>query len=111
MSSSRRFSVVRHIQNIHKGKGLPIPFVEYLIGRRDGKYLPREVKSVQSHEPFVNMLLEEIDKDFARKVATRVNKPANDPGYNEIASLIINYKQYKFHQEILQDIRDGLFKF
>lgn len=111
MSSSRRFSVVRHIKNIHNGNGLPIPFVEYLIGRRDGKYLPPEVKSTQSHDPLFDILWREIDKDFARKVANRVNPPADDQEYNQIVSLIRNHKKYKMHAQIYKDIKDQLTEF
>jgi hypothetical protein len=39
MYSSRRYSVKRHIKNIHGGNGFVISFPDYLTGRRDGIYL------------------------------------------------------------------------
>ena len=40
MYSSRRWSVERHILNLHDGIGNFIPFVDYLV-RRSGFYLPK----------------------------------------------------------------------
>src|SRR6476659_5207639 len=40
MYSGRRYCVQRHIDNIHKGKANAIPFIEYLVGRREGLYPP-----------------------------------------------------------------------
>ena len=41
MYSSRRWSVERHILNLHDGIGNVVPFVDYLVGRRSGFYLPK----------------------------------------------------------------------
>jgi hypothetical protein len=41
MYSSRRWSVERHILNLHNGSGNVVPFVDYLIGRQSGVYLPK----------------------------------------------------------------------
>jgi hypothetical protein len=41
MYSSRRWSVERHISNLHNGIGNVVPFVDYLIGRKSGFYLPK----------------------------------------------------------------------
>jgi hypothetical protein len=40
MWSSRKYSVKRHIAKIHDGKGVMISFMDYLIGRLSGTYLP-----------------------------------------------------------------------
>jgi hypothetical protein len=40
MYSSRRYSVKRHIQNIHRGGANLISYTDYLIGRKSGIYLP-----------------------------------------------------------------------
>ena len=40
MYSSRRYSVKRHIQNIHGGGANVVSYTDYLIGRRSGIYLP-----------------------------------------------------------------------
>ena len=41
MYSSRRWSVERHILNLHDGTGNVVPFVDYLVGRQSGFYLPK----------------------------------------------------------------------
>jgi hypothetical protein len=41
MYSSRRWSVERHILNLHDGIGNVVPFVDYLVGRQSGFYLPK----------------------------------------------------------------------
>jgi hypothetical protein len=108
MSSSRRFSIERHIGHIHKGKGIAIPFVEYLAGRRQGKYLPQKVpRSVDSYTRILEMVLTEADKDFARKLASRLNPPADDPIYEEVASVLRTYKRDKFLKEIIEELKDG----
>lgn len=108
MSSSRRFSIERHIGHIHKGKGIAIPFVEYLAGRRQGKYLPQKVpRSVDSNTRILEMVLTEVDKDFARKLANRLNPPANDPIYEEVASVLRIYRRDKILKESIEELKDG----
>jgi hypothetical protein len=66
MHSSRRYSVKRHIKNIHGGNGFVISFADYLIGRKDGIYLsgippmyiPREDKTKKID--YTNIWMEEI---------------------------------------------------
>jgi hypothetical protein len=41
MYSSRRWSVERHILNLHNGISNVVPFVDYLVGRKSGFYLPK----------------------------------------------------------------------
>jgi hypothetical protein len=41
MYSSRRWSVERHILNLHDGISNVVPFVDYLVGRQSGFYLPK----------------------------------------------------------------------
>lgn len=67
-------------------------------------------RSTRPDDRFLNMLLEEVEKDFARKVADRVNKPANDPVYDQYASDVIKLRRYYFDKENIQDIKDGIFK-
>jgi hypothetical protein len=38
MYFSRKYSVERHIQNLHKGNGQIVSFVDYIAGRQDGVY-------------------------------------------------------------------------
>jgi hypothetical protein len=48
MLSSRRYSVQRHIRNLHGGNGLVVPYVDYLEGRLTGIYKPDSSKQQQS---------------------------------------------------------------
>jgi hypothetical protein len=48
MLSSRRYSVKRHIINLHGGNGFDIPFVDYMQGRLIGIYKPDDSKQQQS---------------------------------------------------------------
>jgi hypothetical protein len=40
MYSSRRYSVKRHIENIHGGNAFLVSYTDYLVGRKSGFYLP-----------------------------------------------------------------------
>ena len=46
MSSGRRYSVERHIKTLHDGFGVAIPFEEYVIGRRNGIFIPKQMSRV-----------------------------------------------------------------
>ncbi len=106
MSSSRRFSVQRHVQTIHQGIGGIIPFVEYVIGRREGKYPPQErPRSRRSETPFMNKIMAEIENDMARKIANAVNKPANDPIYSNFAEFFGNIKYQQMYADLLKDLQ------
>ena len=108
MSSSRKSSVKRHIEKIHNYQGVAIPFVEYLVGRSGGKYFPLKFnRRPKSQSPVVAKILEEIERDYARKVANAVNKPANDPEYLQIAFNFRNYIQHHDFKETLKDFKTG----
>ncbi len=112
MSSGRRSSVQRHINNIHGGNGEIIPFVEYLAGRRDGKFSYKNRSETHGRQnSLLKILLNEIDRDFARKVAAEVNKPAGDSGYAQVAEVLKVYKQDKFYKEFISGIKNGDFTF
>jgi hypothetical protein len=43
MYSSRKYSVKRHIENLHNGLGNIISFIDYITGRRQGTYFPNPI--------------------------------------------------------------------
>jgi hypothetical protein len=43
MYSSRRYSVKRHINNLHNGIGNIVSFIDYIAGRRQGVYFPNQI--------------------------------------------------------------------
>ena len=45
MYSSRRYSVKRHVANIHNGLSIVVSFIDYIAGRRQGVYLPNPIPS------------------------------------------------------------------
>jgi hypothetical protein len=45
MYSSRKYSVKRHIENLHNGIGNIVSFIDYIAGRRQGVYFPNLIPS------------------------------------------------------------------
>ncbi len=43
MYSSRKYSVKRHIENLHNGIGNIVSFIDYIAGRRQGVYFPNPI--------------------------------------------------------------------
>jgi hypothetical protein len=48
MLSSRRYSVQRHIRNVHQGLGFAVSYVEYMAGTLAGIYKPNSISSQRS---------------------------------------------------------------
>ena len=70
MYSGRRYCVQRHIDNpnIHEGKANAIPFVEYLVGRKEGLYPPKGKPSFGSKKrTIVDKTEDEIENLYARR--------------------------------------------
>jgi hypothetical protein len=78
MSSGRKSSVMRHIKNynIHKGLGQVISFVEYSVGRSEGKYRPQlEYESIKPQVHFLKNMsdktLQELENLIVKEIAKR----------------------------------------
>jgi hypothetical protein len=82
MWSSRRYSVKRHIYNVHDGFSAMVPFIEYIVGRQTGMYGPPSQpiqtarSGVQSQQPrkspyLLDTMAEEFWKEKARQAARR----------------------------------------
>jgi hypothetical protein len=61
MYSSRKFSVKRHIENLHNGIGNIVSFIDYITGRQQGVYFPNLIpnyllKQNQTNAPKTNSL-------------------------------------------------------
>ena len=72
MYSSRRYSVKRHIQNLHSGGTFLVSFVDYLVGRQSGYYplsfLPTyETKTEHGNIDYQKIAKEEILRGMIRK--------------------------------------------
>jgi hypothetical protein len=83
MYSGRRYCVQRHIDNIHKGKANAIPFVEYLVGRREGLYPPNARPSYGSakQRTVMEKTEDEVEKTFAQRTAESILPAAGDRAY------------------------------
>jgi hypothetical protein len=76
MYSSRRWSVERHILNLHDGIGNVVPFVDYLAGRQSGFYLPKfrpafVKKNATKTVTVMDTFKDELLKGFASKAINK----------------------------------------
>ena len=75
MYSSRKYSVKRHINNLHNGIGNIVSFIDYLVGRRQGVYFPNPIpnyltkqsQTVASTTRPVDVMKDEIFRTVLRK--------------------------------------------
>ena len=75
MYSSRKYSVKRHIENLHNGIGNIVSFIDYVAGRRQGVYFPNPVpnylfKQTQTTTPSsrpLNVMKDELFRTALRK--------------------------------------------
>ena len=106
MYSGRRYCVQRHIDNIHNGKANAVPFVEYLLGRRDGSYPPftRPSFASQKQKTLKEKTEEEFGNVYARRAVESVLPPVGDGGYlihmTEVENDVRN-RQYRTGREEL----------
>jgi hypothetical protein len=106
MSSSRRSSVKRHVRTLHQGMGGIIPFIEYVSGRRVGKYPPQErARFNRSVTPLIDKVMAEIVNDFTRKIAYQVNPPAGDPVYSDFAQFFRKKNYDDMYKDLLRDLQ------
>src|SRR6476620_4124145 len=87
MYSSRRWSVERHILNLHDGISNVVPFVDYLIGRKSGFYLPKfrptfVRKNATKTVTIMDTFKDEFWKSFATKAVNRASPPSLLPIQN-----------------------------
>ena len=99
MYSSRRYSVERHLKNLHKGQGVAIPFVEYLVGRTNGSYPPgqRPAYGSRSKASIREKMEEEAENIFVRRVAEQTFPPPGDPTYIEQAKMLKTFMLSRIH--------------
>jgi hypothetical protein len=85
MWSSRKYSVKRHISNVHNGFSMMVSFTEYVVGRQTGIYLPpipaapavgRDIKSREPYRSAQDRMFsigfwKEMGRDAARKKIQR----------------------------------------
>ena len=113
MSSARRESVQRHIdnENIHGGEGKAIPFVEYSIGRREGKYQVKQKPQFASSDPvllirLVRKIRLHVEDEIAKEIAKRIcRKKIDDSFYNMIEPIATMHIWDKLFDEVFRPSR------
>jgi len=105
MSSARRTSVQRHIDNvnIHGGGARAIPFTEYSAGITSGKYrIGQKPRFASSDRPLLIRLIRkislEMENEIAKEIAKRICKTLGDSFYNSVESIArmdVMSKQYR----------------
>jgi hypothetical protein len=73
MYSSRRYSVKRHIQNLHSGGAFLISFVDYLVGRQAGYYSPSVLPTYETKPEHNSINYQKIIKDEILRGMIRKN--------------------------------------
>ncbi|MGC1131427.1 MAG: hypothetical protein WA941_01285 [Nitrososphaeraceae archaeon] len=73
MYSSRKFSVKRHITNLHDGIGNIVSFIDYIAGRRQGVYYPNLIPNylLKSQPPLPKTSPLDVMKDELFRTALR----------------------------------------
>jgi hypothetical protein len=86
MYSSRRWSVERHILNLHDGLSNVVPFVDYLVGRNSGFYLPKfRPTFVKKNASKTVTLMDTFKNEFLKTFASNaVNKALSPHQYKTI---------------------------
>lgn len=87
---SRRSSAQRHIDNynIHEGLGHAVPYAEYSIGIREGKYWPQSIpRFTRSGDSFLDRAFDkitaEVENNVVRNIANRVYNTIADKEENK----------------------------
>ena len=104
MYSSRRYSVQRHINNIHSGKGDAIPFVEYLVGRRTGQYEHTPKPNFISSDSTLDKMKKEAEQIFIKRVVEQSLPSPGDPAYAELAKSVRMF----LAKRALNELRDSM---
>jgi hypothetical protein len=91
MYSGRRYCVQRHINNIHKGNANAIPFVEYLVGRREGSYPPNARPSYGSRkENLMEKAEDELVNMYIHRAVESFLPAVGDPGYRPLIKDVVD---------------------
>jgi len=93
MSSSRKYSVRRHIENynIHNGSGKVVSFVEYSVGRREGYYQAQHAPQYSKSQPaFLDKIYDKIEKELENLIAKDIAQRIYDRDYSTDEQLALN---------------------
>ena len=51
---TRKYSASRHNNNLHSGDGQIVRFLDYIVGRASGQYLPSDHRTSKNYKPFIH---------------------------------------------------------
>jgi hypothetical protein len=51
---TRKYSANRHNDQLHSGNGLIVTFLDYIVGRVSGQYLPSDPRTSKNHNPLIH---------------------------------------------------------
>jgi hypothetical protein len=110
MFASRRYSVQRHINNKHSVGITPIPFVEYIAGRRYGTFPPAQRPNfgigTSSSANDLTTMIKELERTQRERIIEQVLPPAGDPSYGppaEVLKKAISLRTQKVLLKLIQE--------
>jgi hypothetical protein len=112
MSSGRRTSVQRHIDNpnIHNGGSRAVPLADYSVRLRTGIYQRRSPQMTSSESTDLDDLMIKIEKEvenqLIREIAGRIfsRLPNDDFRYNKLESLARGYIDNKMSKGLVREL-------
>jgi hypothetical protein len=51
---TRKYSAIRHNNNLHFGNGLIVTLLDYIVGRASQQYLPSDPRTSKNHNPLIH---------------------------------------------------------
>ena len=119
MSSGRRYSVERHIDNLHGGSGVAIPFEEYVMGRRNGIYVPKQMSRhprFQRAPKYIEIIEQELTRKAVQMVISNFEKnPCENLALESFIKLKIrnylNAIQQQAYNAIQQEVYNTVMNF
>src|SRR5437867_2210095 len=96
MWSSRKSSVKRHIQNVHRGNSNLVSFIDYLVGRKSGLYFPNPRPTYEKKSGIGTTTVTVFDtfkNEFWKSVASQAANKVLSPSSSS-AAVQINQQQY-----------------
>jgi hypothetical protein len=104
MWSGRKYTVKRHIANLHNGTPPVVSYIDYLVGARSGRYRPRSptiyrTKTMSEISSSNTLFLEEVVRAAARELVQKAFNPP--PMKNQPRSNIVGQQRtYSFWDDI-----------
>ena len=107
MSSGRRYSVERHIKTLHAGYGMAIPYEEYVLGRRSGMYIPKQMPKTSPTQKHLRRIAEAIDEELAKKaVQIAISEMGQDRSDTESIKKLARFAIFRRSNDFVDELRN-----